>query len=217
MSHGQVGRLLPLPPVLATDGSDRNVVLPCLGGGVVAQGEMALGDSDALSAQSGDGEAFARLLRRHEKSLDTHLGRFTGNGADLQDLRQETYLEVFRSLRTYRHQGPFVSWLRRIASRVGYRYWSGKAKETRAKAAYLESVDGPEMTPSVLSWQEGVEGAKALLVCLGHDDRAMLEMRYIQGMTAMEIADVLGWNVNRVRVRLHRAIKRLRARPPERS
>ena len=48
-----------------------------------------------------------------------------------------------------------------------------------------------------------------VLSVLGQSDRALLEMRYIQGLKAEEIAQSLGWKVSRVRVRLHRARKRI--------
>lgn len=164
-------------------------------------------DLDVSAAQAGDADALVRLVARYEPSLSTHLHRFTNNDVILQDLRQETYLELCRSLASYRHEGPFARWLRQIASRVGYRYWAGQAKEVRAKTAYLELC-----RTACSEAQRGVrsDSVDDLLAHLGRYDRSLLEMKYIQGLTAIEIAERLGWNAGRVRVRLHRACRRLR-------
>ncbi len=166
--------------------------------------------ADVLLAQGGDAGAFARLVRRYERALSRHLARFTDNEAVLQDLRQETYLEAFRSLATYRHQGSFFCWLRQIATRVGYRFWTGQSREGRGKTAYLEALR--RGAASLPAWQapDGSESVARLLVSLGDLDRELLEMKYVQGLNAPEIAQRLGWSVVRVRVRLHRILRRLR-------
>jgi RNA polymerase sigma-70 factor, ECF subfamily len=167
--------------------------------------------SDALAAQSGDKEAFVRLIRRQERSLALHLRQFTNNEAVLQDLRQETYLEAYRSLSTYKHRGSFASWLRQIASRVGYRYWKGRAKEAQAGAAYRELRQYCASSQATRRTQEDIDHVRELLACLGRCDSTLLELKYVKGLMASEIAGSLGWSVGRVRVRLHRAIKRLRS------
>jgi len=166
--------------------------------------------ADVLAAQSGDAEAFARLARRHEYALLGRLRRFTLDQAMLQDLRQETYLEAYKSLSTFRREGPFSHWLRCIATRVGYRYWAGQAKELRAKNAFLELRR--HCVPAMLAGaaHDDAESVKRLLARLSEGDRTLLIMRYALGHKATEIAEDLGWEATRVRVRLHRAVKKLR-------
>ena len=177
---------------------------------VVKDDESSDQYSDTLAAQAGDDDAFARLVQRHEQSLDKHLYRFTNNQTDLQDLRQETYIEVFRSIATYRHQGPFSCWLRRIASRVVYRHWARQAREGRAKAAYMELVQRLAYMGSAQYPQDDVENIKTLLAPLSLEERALLEMRYMQGLKVAEIANRIQCKVGCVRVKLHRVLKKLR-------
>jgi len=166
---------------------------------------------DVLAAQTGDKNAFTRLIRRHEASLTRHLLRFTNNDAALQDLRQETYLEAYRSLSTYKSQGPFPRWLRRIATRVGYRHWAKRAREAQAKTAFLELWHKDAPNPPETAGQESVEQTEALFACLNRHDRALMEMRYVQELSTQEIAESLGWDAARVRVRLHRALGKIRS------
>lgn len=166
---------------------------------------------DMLAAQAGDSDAFTRLVRRHEQSLEKHLFRFTDNRTDLQDLRQETYIEVFRSISTYRHQGPFSCWLRRIASRVVYRHWARQAREGRAKAAYLELICRLSQNINIQHHlQDDMECIQNLLEPLSGEERNLLEMRYLQGLTIAEIAQHIQCNVGCTRVKLHRVLKKLR-------
>ena len=166
---------------------------------------------DVLAAQAGDEHAFARLTRRHEYALLGRLRRFTTDEAMLQDLRQETLLEAFKSIASYRREGPFFHWLRCIATRVGYRYWAGQAKEARAKNAYLELLR--RCVPAIASGgaQDDADSVRAILSQLSQGDRTLLIMRYALGHKATEIAEDLGWDPSRVRVRLHRAVKKLRS------
>lgn len=166
---------------------------------------------DVLAAKQGDELAFIRLVLRHKQSLSRYLCRFSGNPSVLQDLRQETYLEVLRSLPNYTHSGCFFCWLRTIASRVGYRYWRCLSKEKQAQAACIEAYKQGVYTPVTRQVRFDFTRMNEVLSVLGQSDRALLEMRYIQGLKAEEIAQSLGWKVSRVRVRLHRARKRIRS------
>ena len=195
-----------LPSALATSG-DLNTPTAVLAAATVA---ASIDEIDILAAQAGDETAFVRIVRRYEQALTGQLRRFTHNEAVLQDLRQETYLEAYKSLTNYHHHGSFSSWLRQIAARVGYRYWTGQAREAQARIAYLEmrGHQGYGATKP-LEWDD-TERAIGLLACLGSQDRILVEMKYFQGLRATEIAQRLGWKVTRVRVRLHRALKGLK-------
>lgn len=178
---------------------------------LAAGGEpAALKDPDALAAQEGDEVAFARLIRRYEGFLNSRLLMFTSDRTVLQDLCQETYLELCRSLPAYRHQGPFYRWLGQIAARVGYRHWLRLAKEIRIETTCRMLPLQDSLDASALRRREDALYVNDLLACLDHCDRSLLEMRYIHGLSATEIAQGMGWNTSRVRVRLHRAIRKLR-------
>ena len=165
---------------------------------------------DILAAKKGDEEAILRLLDRYEPLLAHTLRRFSDNEAVLQDLRQETYLEIYRSLPGLKYEEAFPCWMRQLALRVGYRHWSGQAKEARAKSAYMELLEQCTPLPSRFADGEDLDHIKTLLARMETQDRSILEMRYLEGVKTAEIASYLGWSPTRVRVRIHRALKRLR-------
>jgi RNA polymerase sigma-70 factor, ECF subfamily len=167
--------------------------------------------ADIVAAQAGDAGAFARLISRHERVLNIHLARFTRDLTVLDDLRQETYLEAFISLSGYRHHAAFSGWLRRIASRAGYRHWARLIKENRIKVAWVELRRNGASATSEPFDREEFQLLEDILARLDSSDRLLMEMRFIKGLRATEIAQQLGWKESRVRVRLHRVLKGLRS------
>ncbi len=165
---------------------------------------------DIAAAQQGDKEAFIRLIQRHDQSLANCLSRFTRDPALLQDLRQETCLQAYRSISGYKHQGPFSGWLWRIALRVGYRFWNQRIKENLARSAYLEGYRHRFLISGPWHLMDDLDHVQMLLASLAPPDRVIIEMKYLQGLNATEIAHSTGWNESRIRVRLHRALKNLR-------
>ncbi len=66
----------------------------------------------------GDGDAFALLLRRYESLLYGYLRRMLGNGADAEDVFQESFLRVYQHRARYRLGAPFRPWLYQIATNL---------------------------------------------------------------------------------------------------
>lgn len=170
--------------------------------------------ADAIAAQGGDPDAFVRLVKRHETAVYRLLLRFTNDRLLVQDLCQETYLEAYRSLHTFRNEGAFAGWLRRVAMRVGFRFWARQAREARARRAYAELLRDEPCCAAKVYKQDVVDAVLIALRQLSSCDRELIDLRYFKGLNASEIGSVLGWTVTRVRVRLHRAIKQLRTNGP---
>ena len=92
--------------------------------------------SDTLTAaKAGDPVALGHLMEDAAGFCWRVLTRFnTLSQATREDLVHEVFVEAYLSLRTYKAHSPFLHWLRKIAVRVGYRYWKGHAR------AQIESV-----------------------------------------------------------------------------
>jgi RNA polymerase sigma-70 factor, ECF subfamily len=174
-----------------------------------AEKKRCQGFPEAQHACSGDDEAFVEILRLHEERIVSHMRRFTHDWADVEDLVQDVIVEVYLSLPMFNHRGSFSNWLHRIASRVGYRYWNRRTKEQQAKEAFAEISDhalGPTATDHS---QFDMETLTRLLNRLDPIDRTILNLRYFQDLSNMEIARRMGWDPVRVRVRAHRARAKL--------
>ncbi|MEI9905691.1 MAG: sigma factor [Asticcacaulis sp.] len=87
-------------------------------------------------------------MRRHGGTLRTHLRRMGAQGADADDMAQEAFMVAYERLGDYRFDGPFIGWLKRIASR---RY----LKKVRGNAKYV-------LTDDMTAFETGADG--------NHDD-----------------------------------------------
>lgn len=155
---------------------------------------------------------FSGLIHRYERGLVKHLAQFTDDPSVLEDLRQETCLQAFRNFHTVSEPALFFPWLRRIATRVAYRYWATRMRESRAKLAFAELHRMRATAMGKNPRPDGRDQIAALLRDLDESDRSLLELRYIHEMAAADIAKLKGWKTSRVRVRIHRILAALRRR-----
>lgn len=170
-------------------------------------------DTDWLDAQAslrGDGEAYARIVRRHQDTVAAWLWRFTRDRRTCEELAQDTFVEAYFSLRSFRGRSPLVHWLRKIATRVGYRHW--KTQKRRGTLVALDAVaEPPASHDDAAGSAEAAERLRAVLAELPPRDRLVLTLMYLEGCSVAEAADLTGWSQTLVKVQAHRARKKLKA------
>ena len=150
-----------------------------------------------LAAKRGDVLALARLM----DSLAPWIARICGGIAleHADDAAQEALLQVFRDLRTLREPGALRGWARRIAVREAVRH-AQRARGERSRAAVLDAqipaaVGDPALAPDV----------RAVLAQLAPEQRAILVLRDLEGLSEREAAAQLGVAKGTVKSRLFRA------------
>jgi len=181
---------------------------------------VGLGGLDSVSGQedvldinaclNGNQEAYARLVQRYERLIANQMWRFTRDQTILEELVQEVFVEAYTSLPGFKGKSPFLHWLRRIATRVGYRFWKNKA---RAKERQEQFNQNPtEVTPdyNVATPSEAGEFVAGLLDELPPGERMVLTLLYFEEWSTQEIADHMGWTRSLVKVRAFRARKKLK-------
>jgi RNA polymerase sigma-70 factor (ECF subfamily) len=164
---------------------------------------------DIADALDGIEEAFARLIQRYEKEIARQMWRFTRDADTLESLVHDVFVEAYMSLSGYRARSPFLHWLRRIATRVGYRHWKKNGRWARhEERQYAQEIrngffsENPE--PS-----EAAEYVFYLLEKLPVDDRLVLTLLYFEQCDTREIANRTGWSVAKVKIRAWRARQKL--------
>ena len=136
--------------------------------------------------------------------------RFTRDPGVQDELVQEVFIEVYRSLRNFKGRAPFLHWVRRIATRVGYRYWKQQARDKRLREAIESRPIDMQSSPESHEPSEAAERLHNLLGRLDPKDRLVLTLMYFEECDGREIAERTGWSATLVRVRAHRARQRLR-------
>ncbi len=151
----------------------------------------------------GDTEAFSTLVRTHERRVFRLLGRFFRRPEEIEDAAQETFLIAWRKLSTYRAEAPFEHWITRIALRTAY----DRLRRHGFPTEPLDEATDPAAPAIDPTARLEVE---RLLARLSPTDRFLLTLLEGEGWSVAEIAEKLGWTAVNVKVRAHRARKRLR-------
>ena len=165
---------------------------------------------DIRQSLAGDEEAYARIIGRYQLKIAAQMWRFSRDAAVVEELVQEAFVEAYLSLGKFKGRAPLLHWLRKIATRVGYRYWRKRTREQDRREVLArraeELVPPPDASPS-----EAGEYLHVLLARLPAEDRICLTLHYFEGCDTREIAERLGWTRSLVKVRAHRARKKLRS------
>jgi RNA polymerase sigma-70 factor, ECF subfamily len=158
----------------------------------------------------GNEDAYARLVERYEAQVFAQMWRFTRDPRVLEELVQDVFVEAYLSLARFRGEAPFLHWLRRIATRVGYRFWKHERRDRDRRAALRQHAPGMGSYGKSPAPSEAAEAMFDMLARLAPKDRLVLTLYYLDDCDTKQIAEQTGWNPTLVRVRIHRACRRLR-------
>ncbi len=162
----------------------------------IEPGERALVEA----SRAGDRDAFSSLVRQHERRVFRLAGRFFRRREDVEDAAQATFLTAWEKLATYRAAAPFEHWLTRLCLNVCY-------ERLRRERATEELPEGLAAVGDAADEKLEVE---RLLARLAPADRFVLLLLHGEEWSVAEIAARLGWSRTNVKVRAHRARRKLR-------
>jgi RNA polymerase sigma-70 factor, ECF subfamily len=171
---------------------------------------------------SGDETAWEELVRLHTRRVYALCYRFTGSSAEAQDLSQEVFVRVFRTLKTFRAtEGSFGTWLARVSRNLLIDHYR-RTRQDRVTDSIEEQlpmleegVAGSVRPDSVLAGKEASEILQLALQKLSPELREAVILRDLQEMEYREIAAVLQIpegtvksRINRGRAELARVLKK---------
>lgn len=169
-----------------------------------------------LAAGQGDREAFATLVQRHQRAIIHFVHRFLGtaNRDIAEDLVQEVFLEAWRHAPCFRPRAKVLTWLLRITTNdcLNYRR-SNRLRRTApfdADATAGHPGPGSEPAEARAMARERADRVRRAIACLPANQRAAMLLRHFQGLSYVEIADVLGTSVSAVEALLFRGRQTLR-------
>src|SRR5580658_5614528 len=159
--------------------------------------------ADISRTLSGDGDAFAQIVRRHQSAVARQLRHFA-RGADLEELVQEVFVQAYLSLKGFSAKAPFSHWLSRIATRTGYAWLKRRKRYT-----FAELSDQPAAAVSDDAGQNQ-ELLEHLLGQLSPRDRLVLTLVHLEEKSIAETAKLTGWSRTMVKVQAFRARGKLK-------
>ena len=169
--------------------------------------------------QKGDRAAFGRLVERYERRVRSLVFHLVRRRDEVEDITQDIFIKAFRGIRGYSFQASFSTWLTRVAANHCYDYLR---HESKARVSYfwqMSEESSRALEQGVESPQEGGDAIEEQvsardLVCklmarAPAQDRIILALKELQDYSVEEIAGILNLKVNTVKVRLHRARRRM--------
>jgi RNA polymerase sigma-70 factor (ECF subfamily) len=174
-------------------------------------------ESELVSrAAGGDSAAFQALVERHRSRVYRVAYQFAGNHADAEDIAQEVFIKVYRSLDRFRQDAQLTSWLYRIVMNACIDHRRRQRPGNTAPfgdEAEIKMLNTPEETPGPEDRAYAGELGQVLEAEVGRlpeGQRIVFIMRHHQGLKLCEIAEALGLAEGTVKRQLHAAIHRLR-------
>ena len=160
--------------------------------------------------QDGDFGQLGVLFERYHLPLYNYFVRLTRDRLASEDLVQEVFLRMLKYRHTYRGQGQFNCWMYQIARNARGDHFC-KRKPEAALPADDSIPSGQRDESERLEEKQEHELLQAALARLPHDKREVLLLSRYQQLKYEEIAELLGCTVTAVKLRVHRAMKDLRA------
>ncbi len=159
----------------------------------------------------GDQEAFGHLVRQWEAKVYNLAWRFLGNKEDAQDVVQETFLSIFKSIRHLRDPRSFPTWVYRIALNHCRACWRGQTNNVSLDGSF-EGEDGERIDPPVSApgGHDPLEAAdlihKALAGISDHHRTAIILKEYM-GLNLEEVAAVMDCPLSTAKSRLYHGLR----------
>jgi RNA polymerase sigma-70 factor (ECF subfamily) len=164
-----------------------------------------------LRILEGEREVYALLVEEYKTPIFNLAYRVTGSYEDAGDLTQDTFIRAYTNLRKFDADRPFFTWLYTIALNVIRNHLRKKALFGRAGSeSEFERLNGAGNPETGLLKDERSKRLAACLKNLPIDQREAIILRYYQGISFNEIAEILGLSQSAVKMRVSRGLVKLK-------
>lgn len=169
------------------------------------------------SVLKGSVNDFEKLVTAYEKNVYNLALRMVGDPEDAADMTQETFIKAYRALSGFRGDSKFSSWLYRIASNVCLDFLRSRSRHPQISLSGADEDDRtafelPDMSQNPeeqLMKKLSMEAVRRGLGQLPEQQRQILVLRELGGLSYAELAQTLGLEEGTVKSRIFRARKRL--------
>jgi len=164
-------------------------------------------------ARNGDEDAFVHLAQAYRSRVWTTASRFARSRVELEDLTQDLFVKIWKGLDSYRSDAPFEHWLMTVTVRGCYDFLrrNRRRRESERLADPHEGREPASPDPERdRARREAWETVRLLLDHLGPRDRTVITLLELEERSVRETARLTGWTESNVKVRAHRARKKMR-------
>jgi RNA polymerase sigma-70 factor (ECF subfamily) len=159
----------------------------------------------------GDREAFRVIVERAQGPVYRACLRVLGSVADAEDTAQESFVTAYRSLGSYRGDGPLQAWLVRIATRTALRRRAARRASTDLSSVADRPTGGVTDPLHVVVAGERHAAIRSAVAALAEPYREVVALRYFGELSLEEVATATGRPLNTVKTQVRRGLQRLAA------
>jgi len=168
-------------------------------------------------AQGGDGAAFNEVVLAYRKRILGTIARLIARPEDVEDVGQEVFLRLYFSLDQLRTPEVFEPWLYRLTVNAAYDYLRKQRRRMESRMSDL-SEQHVMMADALASsrvdqdkqYEKGIrETVDTLLGAVSEQDRILLTLKEVEGLSLKELEKIYRVNENALKVRLFRARQRV--------
>jgi RNA polymerase sigma-70 factor (ECF subfamily) len=168
-------------------------------------------------AKNGDAAAFNQVVQAYRKRILGTIARLIGRPEDVEDVGQEVFLRLYDSLGQLRAPEVFEPWLYRLTVNAAYDYLrrQKRRRESRMSDLSEEQVVMADASAGIRKQGEEIRRTKvrelvqSLLGQVSEEDRILLMLKEVEGLSLKELEQVYQVNENALKVRLFRARQRV--------
>ncbi len=176
-----------------------------------------VGESVVRRARNGDDGAFNELVQAYRKRILGTIARLIGRPEDVEDVAQEVFVRLYFSLEQLRSPDVFEPWLYRLTVNAAYDYLRRQKRRPETRMADLsdqqmllaDAAEGTRVSDEEARKAKVRDFVQALLAEVSEEDRILLTLKEIEGLSLKELQQIYGTNENALKVRLFRARQRV--------
>jgi RNA polymerase sigma factor (sigma-70 family) len=169
-----------------------------------------LAESDVLAAAAGSGEAYARLVDGCRGLVASLALAIVRDVPASEEVAQDVFVQVFRSLPRLRNPRSFLPWLRQLTRNRAHRFVADRSRQPLSDEAMAAVADPVPGADARLLRAEELRVLADALEALPNEAREVVVLYYREGRSAAQVAGLLGLSEDAVKKRLSRARARLR-------
>lgn len=171
------------------------------------------------NAQKGDDAAFNQVVVAYRKRILGTIARLIGRPEDVEDVAQEVFLRLYYSLDQLRTPEVFEPWLYRLTVNAAYDYLRKQRRRNESRMSDLseqqvmmaDALAGGKAATEDHRLKQVKELVDSLLGSVSEQDRILLTLKEVEGLSLKELEKIYAVNENALKVRLFRARQRVLA------
>ncbi|MEP6715514.1 MAG: sigma-70 family RNA polymerase sigma factor [Terriglobia bacterium] len=168
-------------------------------------------------ARKGNSAAFNQMVTAYRRRILGTISRLIGRPEDVEDVAQEVFLRLFFSLEQLRTPEVFEPWLYRLTVNACYDYLRKNKRRPESRMSDLseqqvmmaDAAAGSKASNEETEQRRVRDTVNGLLASISEEDRILLTLKEVEGLSLRELEKVYGVNENALKVRLFRARQRV--------